>query len=441
LKKTEQIIIKRKALFLLFLLTGIFTGPTILYAQDGEKPFRQDDVFSVFTKKKNKAKRDSLSMVPVVLKKPYFAITPFIGYNPAYGALIGVGSTIATYLGNMETTPVSSAAVSINLTSKSQVIFNLRTNIFTPDSKFILRGDWRYMIFSQPTYGLGTGLKLSNDGSIILDDGGQTASFSALEQPINYNYIRLYETFYIRIIKKWYAGFGYSLDIFSEIVDHKLRLDTVPKQITSQYRYNSDHGFNLQHQTMSGVNLEILLDTRDNSIRPTRGYFANIVFRPNFTFLGSSKNSLMLNTEFRTYIRLSKRRPDHLIGFWYLGQFTEKGTVPYLGLPAIGWDMYNRSGRGNVQGSIRGVDFLYGETEYRFPISPLTGILGGVIFVNATTANSDDTSRKLFEYIDPAAGLGLRIMFSRRTLSNLSIDFGIGTSGSVAITFNLNEAF
>jgi outer membrane protein assembly factor BamA len=297
------------------------------------------------------------------------------------------------------------------------------------------------MIFSQPTYGLGTGLKLSNDGSIILDDGGQTASFSALEQPINYNYIRLYETFYIRIIKKLYAGFGYSLDIFSEIVDHKLRLDTVPKQITSQYRYNSDHGFNLQHQTMSGVNLEILLDTRDNSIRPTRGYFANIVFRPNFTFLGSSKNSLMLNTEFRTYIRLSKRRPDHLIGFWYLGQFTEKGTVPYLGLPAIGWDMYNRSGRGNVQGSIRGVDFLYGETEYRFPISPLTGILGGVIFVNATTANSDDTSRKLFEYIDPAAGLGLRIMFSRRTLSNLSIDFGIGTSGSVAITFNLNEAF
>jgi hypothetical protein len=130
-----------------------------------------------------------------------------------------------------------------------------------------------------------------------------------------------------------------------------------------------------------------------------------------------------------------------LIGFWYLGQFTEKGTVPYLGLPAIGWDMYNRSGRGNVQGSIRGVNLVYGEAEYRFPISSRTGILGGVVFVNATTASSDDTSRKLFEYIDPAAGLGLRIMFSRRTLSNLGIDFGIGTSGSVAITFNLNEVF
>ncbi len=192
---------------------------------------------------------------------------------------------------------------------------------------------------------------------------------------------------------------------------------------------------------MSGFSLEVLLDSRDNTIRPTKGFLANIAFRPNFTFLGSSKNSLMLSTEFRTYIGLSKRRPDHLIGFWYLGQFTEKGTVPYLGLPALCWDMYNRAGRGYIQGSIRGVNSVYVETEYRFPISPYSGILSGVAFVNATTASSDDGERKLFQYIDPAAGFGLRIMFSRHTLSNLCIDFGFGADGTKGIFFNLNETF
>ena len=149
----------------------------------------------------------------------------------------------------------------------------------------------------------------------------------------------------------------------------------------------------------------------------------------------------MLNSEFRTYLSLSKHRPDHLIGFWYIGQFTEKGKVPYLGLPALTWDMYNRSGRGYVQGSIRGVNFLYGETEYRFPISRNTGILGGVFFVNVTTASSDDNARKLFESFDPAAGTGIRIMLCRKTLSNLCIDCGFGADGTIAIFFNLNETF
>ena len=275
----------------------------------------------------------------------------------------------------------------------------------------------------------------------MLGEGGQTNSYTGQEQPINYNYVRFYETFYFRITKKLYAGIGYFLDDFQKIVDHSLNTDTVKPQITSHYAYSSSNGFNPQQQKISGISLEVLIDSRDNSIRPTHGYFANLAIRPNFTFLGSTRNSLMVNSEFRTYVGLSKRRPEHLVAFWYIGQFTQKGRVPYLGLPAIGWDMYNRSGRGFIQGSIRGVSLIYGETEYRFPISRYTGILGGVIFVNATTASSDDNTRKLFECFDPAAGAGLRIMFNRKTLSNLTIDCGVGAHGKLGIYFNLNETF
>jgi len=415
-------------------------SPFVAQGQAKNKAFKQDDVWSIFTRESKQAARDSVSLAPPRLYKPYIAVTPFIGYNPAYGMLIGVGSTVGLYLGKPVTTPLSSAVVSVNFTSKAQKILNLRTNVITNECRFILRGDWRYMVFSQPTYGLGSGIKRDNQ-EIGFGEGGESDISSGAKQPLNYNYIRFYETFYFRITKKIYAGFGYFLDDYARIVDHNLNLDTVPNLLTSHYKYCRDHGFDPNDQTMSGISFELLLDSRNNTIRPTKGYFANIALRSNFTFLGSSKNSLMLNTEFRTYLRLSKRRSDHLIGFWYLGQFTQSGKVPYLGLPAIGWDMYNRTGRGYIQGSIRGTNLIYGESEYRFPISRYTGILGGILFVNATTASSDDDTRKLFEYIDPAAGLGLRVMFNRKTLSNLTVDCGFGTNGTIGVYFNLNETF
>ena len=406
-----------------------------------QKTFKQDDVWSIFVKQSKRAARDSAAAKPVVLHKPYFSVTPYVGYNPAYGALIGVGSTVGMYLGEPPETPISSANIAINLTTKNQILFNLRTILYAKESRFMLRGDWRYLIFSQSTYGLGTGMKHQKEGGIILNDGGQTYPIQPDEEPIEYNYIRLYESFYFKITDWLYAGLGYNLDHFSKIVDTKLDPDSLAENPTQHYRYCNEHGFDTAKYTMSGISLELLMDSRDNTIRPTKGLFANIAFRPNFTWLGSSKSSWMLNTEFRAYKNVQKERPDHLVGFWYIGQFTQNGRVPYLGLPSIAWDMYNRTGRGYIQGSIRGVNFLYGEVEYRFPISRYTGILSGVLFFNITTASSDDGERKLFEYYDPAGGAGLRVMFNRRTLSNLTIDLGMGRDRKLGVYFNLNETF
>jgi len=115
--------------------------------------------------------------------------------------------------------------------------------------------------------------------------------------------------------------------------------------------------------------------------------------------------------------------------------------LPYLDLPAIGWDTYGRTGRGYVQGRIRGVDYMYGEVEYRFPISPKTHVLSGVVFFNATTCNNDDNSQQLFEYIAPGAGAGLRVMINKKSNSNLTVDMGFGLNGSRGIFLNINEAF
>jgi outer membrane protein assembly factor BamA len=185
----------------------------------------------------------------------------------------------------------------------------------------------------------------------------------------------------------------------------------------------------------------MLYDSRDNSCRPTKGIYACLIPRFNFTWLGSSKNSMTLNAEFRTYLGLSQWNPAHLIAFWFSTGFMIYGKLPYLDLPAIGWDTYGRTGRGYVQGRIRGVDYVYGETEYRFPISRYTRILSGVVFFNATTCDNDDHSIKLFEYIAPAAGAGLRVMINKKSLSNLAIDMAFGLNGSRGLFLNINEAF
>jgi outer membrane protein assembly factor BamA len=113
-----------------------------------------------------------------------------------------------------------------------------------------------------------------------------------------------------------------------------------------------------------------------------------------------------------------------------MGNFSPEGEFPYLILPATAYDQRSRSARGYTQGRYRGNNFLYGEAEYRFPISKCGGILGGVLFLNATTANNPIQSLKLFESVKPGYGLGLRVMVDKKTRTNLAIDFGFGDKSS-----------
>ncbi len=89
-----------------------------------------------------------------------------------------------------------------------------------------------------------------------------------------------------------------------------------------------------------------------------------------------------------------------ILAFWTWGQFITSGNVPYLALPSIGWDTYGRSGRGYVQGRFRGTNMVYGESEFRMPISR-NGLFGAVAFINATTASNPTTGQTLFNALAP----------------------------------------
>jgi hypothetical protein len=165
-------------------------------------------------------------------------------------------------------------------------------------------------------------------------------------------------------------------------------------------------------------------------INPYTGHFLMISWRGSMELLGNKSNAHFFSLEWRSFHPLSSRNPRHLMAFWVLGNFAPEGQFPYLILPATAYDQRSRSARGYTQGRFRGNNLLYGEAEYRFPISQCNGLWGGVLFVNATTANNPTQSLGLFESVKPGYGLGLRLMVDKKTRTNLAIDFGFGDKSS-----------
>lgn len=381
---------------------------------------------------KNTGKKDS-----IIRGKLYLNPLPIVGYNPAYGFVVGGGGSANILLGNRSTTQVSNAISNLTLSTKRQVNFSLRTAFYTAANKFILQGDTRVLLFSQPTYGLGVDFSDQPDSTGI--NGIQISD--AREQPMKFNYIRFYQAGYKKLDGNWYAGAGLMMDIHYSIQDELLDTLNAVQTRTSHYKYSDQYQFNKERYSTIGASFNLLHDSRDNIVNAQKGHYALVNFRVNTKILGSDAYSSNLFYEYRTYLRINKtKKQSSVLAFWNFGQFMMGGKLPYLAMPSITWDMFNRSGRGYVQGRIRGESLWYVETEYRFPITK-NGLLGATVFMNTTTASNPISGQQLFNEFATGYGGGLRINMRKATNTNISIDYGRGRNGSYGIYFNLQEAF
>jgi hypothetical protein len=356
-------------------------------------------------------------------------LIPIIGSNPATGFMFGVGGQYAFKLGKADT-KYSLLSGSLQFTTKKQQLFLVKNNVYTKNNNIYFSGDWRFLIFSQSTYGLGTN---APEGGVLdyqYNLGGLETSDDSLTQPLNFNFLRFYQSASFRIGKAFYLGVGYNLDSYFKIEDLKLRLNPGDSLITSHYAYNKYYGYDTESYYASALNVNLILDTRDNMINAYKGHFLLLSWRGALKVVGNKTNANFFHAEWRSFHPLSVKNPRHLMSFWFLGDFTPGGEFPYLILPATAYDQRSRSARGYTQGRYRGNAHVYGEAEYRFPLSSCGGIWGGVLFVNATTASNPITSTKLFEYVKPGYGLGLRIMVDKKTRTNLAIDLGFGDKSS-----------
>ena len=298
------------------------------------------------------------------------------------------------------------------------------------DNKIFLSGDWRYYDFSQPNYGLGSDILQPNND-------GDNSELELLSEPMNYDYFKFHQTASWKITGDFYIGPGVHIDSYTSIEDEKL--DVANGIFTNHYNYSIKNGFSDKSYTVNGVSLNLLYDSRDNQINPNRGWYGNINYRVNPAIFKNQVPSAVLFSEFRYFLPLSKTNEQHVFGVWAYSQITTSGELPYLNLPAIGWDQRSRAGKGYVQGLLRGYSLAYLETEYRFPIT-CNQLISGTVFANFSSVSDKERDVKLFQYIQPAAGLGLRILIDKATRTNLVVNYAWGRD-SKAPYLNAGETF
>jgi outer membrane protein assembly factor BamA len=377
---------------------GKMTGPII----DSSK---QRDVIDFLQKilKKNTPANSRLHA-----KKLVFSVVPAVGLSLTTGFVADITANMAFYTNTNHTNNLSAIDLETVYDTKNQKIIASRSEIWYDNNNYKLVTDVRWEKYPIDTYGLGT-----------------TATTAATD-PLVYNYTRLYGTFFKKVTGDFYAGLGYNLD-------HHYNITQMgnPNNTVSDY---SKYGFNTT-STSSGIVLNLLFDNRKNPINPLNGGYASVIYRDNFTFLGSDSHWQELSMDFRRYFRVSPNN-NNILAFWSILAFTN-GNVPYLDLPYTASDTYDNSGRGYPEQRFRGRNELYLEGEYRFGILK-NGLLGGVVFTNAESFSEFQTDR--FVKIAPAAGTGLRLKINKHSDTNVCVDYAYGI-GSHGIFVNLGENF
>jgi len=403
--------------FHIILLFATVTGlPLTGICQDSsgkqKQEFVQQDVYDWLLQKNWLKKKPE--------KKGFMLVIPIIASNPTAGIIFGAGLTYA-YTAKPNGKKTSSITSNATYSTNGLLNLNIKSNVFTYNDHIVLNGDWRYLISTESTYGLGS--------RRVTDSLGQT---------LEYSQIRIHETVSWQLFPNFFAGIGFQFDRRFQIKDHTALAGDSLKSY--HYQYNTLHGFHTDAYITSGVGINVLFDSRDNQVNAYRGYYANINYLINASWLGSAQQGSLLLTEYRSYHAFRNKRNGQLLAFWLYAQFQVTGHAPYLALPASGNDQRQRTARGYPFGAFRGEDLLIAESEYRYPISRNSGILGGVLFLNATSTSNQSAGIGLLEYMRPAGGAGLRIMLEKRSRTRLEIDAAIREK-KVGFYFGVQETF
>lgn len=406
----------------LLLLPAALFFITNLKAQDPSSQSKNTD-----TTLSHKKQVDAIDLVGHLFNKAFkerqdtslvqVSALPAGGYSLQTGFAGVVTGNIAFYdeKHHSSDAKMSSANTSFTYSQYNQIILPIQASIWAKKDKYNLVTDWRYLRYPSTTFGLG--------GHSNINDG----------YTIDFNYVKIHQALLKRIFQNAYAGIGYYLDYFWNI----RQVDVPAGTITDFQKY----GLTSTSQS-SGIAFRLLYDSRINQINPQNGWYGNVVFRPNFVFMGSDNNWRSLLVEARRYIELPASflaGSKNILAFWSYNWLTVGGKPPYLMLPSTGWDDFYNTGRGYIQGRYRGRDMIYLESEYRFGITQ-NGLFGGVVFVNAESFSKQIISG-FSNTIDPAAGVGLRIKLNKFSGANLCIDYGVGVQGSNGIAVNLGEVF
>ena len=377
---------------------------TVIISKDSVQQTDLYDIIKrVILRKKDKSdKKDS------VTSKPILSVIPAVGYTLTSGFVGNLSGNLI-----FRTSPearISSITTSVAYTSKKQFTVPIESTIWSKKGGYVFIGDYRFYLYQQSTYGLGSNSNFANDDLM------------------KFNFIRFYEIVLKQITGNLYAGGGYIFDYHGHISD-KGNINGTPSDYSA---YGP-----ATHAISSGLTLNGLFDSRDNAINPSKGSYAALQYRDSYHIFGSTEGWRSLIVDLRHYINFPDGS-DNVLALWNYDWLILSGKPSYLDLPATAWDSYSATGRGYIQGRFRGAQMVYLEAEYRYRISA-NGLFGGVIFVNAQSFSGAPGTP--LQSVQPAFGPGLRIKLNKVSKTNVSIDYGFGTEGSRGLFVCVGELF
>lgn len=406
-------------LFFLFLSILLICSCELIFAQNASDLIPQNQALKDTSKQKDllDVYKSWFGIPPKSKAHPqdklYFTLNPLAGAPTSSGNALVTSTTANVYLGPESTTYLSTANFAPYFNFNRQFGLPLRSSIWLKDNDWNIQGDIRLLVYPQYTWGLGSAHTITE------------------KTWINYDYIRFYQALLKKITPHLFLGMGYDLDYHFGIT-------------------NGDSGVNLTKFTgypyglsgsslSSGITFNMLYDTRNRDVYPFPGTYLNVVYRVNPGFMGNTHYWQSVFVDLRKYFSLNGgEKPDqqNTIAFWTFLWLNSNTGTPYLDLPSIGWDEYNRSARGFYQNRYRGNALYYLEAEYRRDITD-NGLFGFVVFSNVNTVSGSGT---FFKSWHPAAGSGLRIKFSKASNTNFDIDYAF-SNGYQKVLFNFSEAF
>jgi hypothetical protein len=369
-------------------------------ASSGQKDL--PDVFKSLFHLKPGKENDSIG------SKPIISIVPALGYTLVSKLALVLSGNLAFRTGPKSR--VSTVVGSVSYTQNKQIIVPIQTAIWTKKNDYVFVGDYRFYQYPQSTFGLGSNSNIKD------------------EEPMDFSFARFYETALRHISGNWYAGLGYAIDAYWNIMQ-ETPLDGQP---SAYLRYGKS-----SRSVASGLTFNILHDSRDNSINPSSGWYGSLQYRNSNKWLGSTANWRSLILDLRKYVNFPYGSKN-VLAFWSYNWVVLNGRPAYLNLPSSSWDSNSATGRGYIQGRFRGAQMFYLESEYRFNLTK-NGLIGGVVFANAQTLSAEPGTR--LQRIQPAIGPGLRLKLNKTSRTNIAIDYGFGRQGSRGLFIDVGEVF
>lgn len=375
----------------------------------GQTDSTQTDIIEVIGKLFKRKKEKEKKIKPI--KNLQAAFLPTVGYSLQTGfSFVYTGNVVFSTNRKDTNQKVSSVFAGITYSLQNQIILPTIANIWTRNNKFNIILDNRFIQYPNYIFGVG-------------DATSKTKEYRTF-----FSMLRMHESILREVKPNLYLGVGFMHDNIWNISG----FDSIYKVI------NPGSNKLIKREIATGLALRFLYDSRLNQINAKKGFYSNIVFRKNFTALGSDATWGYLTTDTRAYIPFPKKSKN-VLAFWNYNMITYGGyNVSNFLLPSNGWDDTHNTGRGNIQGRFRGRNMFAFETEYRFSITK-NGLLGGAVFGNLQ--HFDNQYFYNSGFLKPSGGFGLRVKLNKHSNANVCIDYGFGVDGSRGFFLNVGEVF